>query len=159
VCLLRLTGGEPFTVEAKRIVSGEANLANCNLTREGDLRASFLRGMFPDRQITRRAAHNVALAINDIHIDAIESFERAPDTSFSPDMSLKSSRETRILLESVEDNPRFVQIVQEELERINLVASRRVLPLTSHQLLPGRWPLFHPARRRPLILTSWPAYV
>lgn len=145
VYLLRRAGGEAFFVEAESIVSGEANLASCKLTREGDLRVSFVSGTFPNKQITRRAAHNVALAINDIQLDAIESFKRTPDSSFPPEVSLKSSREMRILLEGVQDNPHFVPIVHEELERINPAASRHVALLSARYRVPGS----HAYTRRP----------
>ncbi|MCW3100814.1 MAG: TerB-like [Chthonomonadaceae bacterium] len=126
VYLLNCAGGEAFSVEAESIVSGEANLARCELTREGDLRASFLRGTFPHKHITRRAAHNLALVINDIHADAIESFLRAPHDSFACEEPLKTSREMRVLLEGVEDNLEFVPIVHAEIERINPAVARRV---------------------------------
>jgi hypothetical protein len=126
VYVLKSQHGETFMVEADNIVCGEANIASSELTREGDLRFSFLRGTFPDDQITHRAAHNVALAINDIQADAIESFRTPPDDPVLSGLELKSEPEMQILLEGVEDNLQFVEVIRQELERIHPAAARRI---------------------------------
>src|SRR6185312_11083922 len=100
--------------------------ASCELTREGDLRISFLRGTFSDKPTTRRAAHNAALAINDIQADAIESFLRPCDALAPAARTRKCPHQIRILLEGVEDNLQFVEMVRHELQRINPAAARRV---------------------------------
>ncbi len=126
VCILRGARGMSLSVQLKRTVSGESNIANCELTRDGDLRASFLQEQFPSDQVTRHAAHNAALALDDIYLDAIESFTRAAGTSFSPDESLKSSGEMRMVLEGAAESAGFRRLVKEELGTINPAASCRI---------------------------------
>lgn len=96
------------------ISAGEANLASCELTQEGDLRASFHRGAFADTATIQRAASNAARVLDDIQSDVILSFQRGTPEDDRKNWE-KDCHEMHILLESVEDNPDFASLVKEQL--------------------------------------------
>jgi hypothetical protein len=104
------------------IAAGEANLSSSRLDEDGNLRVSFHRGTFRDRQAVLRAARSAALIVHDIQADAIGSFERS-DASAHPE--LRAHAEVRILIESVDENPAFARLVGEQLATLNPVAARR----------------------------------
>lgn len=113
--------GALFMLEGKKpINSGEANLASSDLDANGDLRVSFHKGRFSSKKVTRRAAQNAAVAINDIQGDTIESFLRVPELDegvFEPPQ--KAFKDIKILIEGVDENPEFSQLVKEELDALN----------------------------------------
>lgn len=123
---LRSTEGHLFLLEvAKRISAGEANVASSEIDQAGNLRVSFHRGRFRDDETVLYAAECAALIVNDIQADAIESFQRPPG-----DDGLPRSSDVEILLESVDDNPAFADMVRLALASLNpaAAASTRVVP-------------------------------
>ena len=112
------------------ISAGEANLASCELTQDGDLRASFHRGAFADLEVIQRAASNAALVLDDIQRDVIESFQRVAHSEDHRKDWQKDSKEMQILLECVEDNPEFTSFVKMQLQQLHPVLqnSVRVVP-------------------------------
>lgn len=119
VFALRLGEDELYLLEVTdHLAAGEANIASSELDRDGNLRISFHRGAFPDREIIQRAAYNAALAVNDIQADTIESFRRPSNSDVGSD-SFKAADEIQILLEGVDDNLEFANLVREQLQRIN----------------------------------------
>lgn len=102
------------------LAAGEANLASGQLDPLGNLRVSFHRGAFSDPETTRRAAHNLALVIDDIQGDAVESFQRPTPADIA-----RAAQDMEILLEGVDDNLEFADLVMQELERIKPKAAAR----------------------------------
>lgn len=117
---LQKASGETFLVEGSDAISaGEANIASSELSPTGDLWVSFQRGSFADRETARRASQNVALIVDDIQRDIIDTFSRS--TSEHPttgSFHLKSSHDIRIFIENTDDNLAFADMVKEELTRI-----------------------------------------
>jgi hypothetical protein len=101
------------------ISAGEANLASCELTQDGDLRASFHRGNFSNSETVQRVASNAALVLTDIYRDVIESFQRQPPSSGNQKEWRKDAHEMHILLETVSDNPEFASLVQSYFQQSN----------------------------------------
>jgi hypothetical protein len=129
VYALRLGQDELFLLEiANKLAAGEANVAGSQLDPAGNLRISFHRGAFPDAETTRRAVTNAALVVNDVQGDAIESFRRK-----STPEGLKTADDMEILLEGVEDNFDFVELVRKTLELINPDAAARARCVPSMQ--------------------------
>lgn len=118
VFALDLGDGRMYLLELQNqpLSVGEANIATCELTAEGDLRVGFHRGAYTSDDALHRSAHYTAITINDFLKDIVESFWRgaAPEGG-----ALKTSREIQILLESTDDNPRFVELVQAHLRQIS----------------------------------------
>lgn len=110
-----------------RIAAGEANIASSELDQDGNLRISFHHGMFGDHETVLYAAGSAALVVNDIQADVIESFHRAPKDV--PD-TMRQPSDIVIMLESVDDNPAFADLVCLSLLRINptAAAQTRVVP-------------------------------
>lgn len=117
------------------IATGEANLASSELTADGDLRVSFHRGAFGSPAAQRFAIHSAAFIVNDMQADVIGSFDGAPAVAAEGDLplKLKTAAEMRILLEGVDDNPEFANLVAEELVRVNPRLRGRVKPVPSLQ--------------------------
>ena len=92
------------------LAAGEANLASSQLDASGNLRVSFHRGAFADAETTRQAAHNLALVIDDIQGDSVESFQRP-----GPQDIAKAAENMEILLEGVDDKMKS-KLHQIELE-------------------------------------------
>lgn len=105
-----------------RISAAEANLAGSEIDRDGNLRLSFHHGLFADDATTRYAAGSAALVVNDIQADAIESFRR-PEGDASE--SSRRQAEVQILIEAVDDNPGFAELVRLELSQLNPAAAAR----------------------------------
>jgi len=126
---------ELYLLEGKKpLNAGEANLASSEIDHNGNLRISFHRGNFRNSEITRKAAHNAAVAINDIQADTIQSFKRNPDLDadlFEPPG--RSFDAIQILLEGVEENPDFANLVAEELTKLNLELAPRIRTTVSLQ--------------------------
>ena len=85
-----------------------------NSTRKGNLRLSFHRGAFDNQEAQNRSAYSTAYVISDFLRDTVDSFWRA-----TPIPSLKTSKEILILLERTDDDPRFAELVQEQLCQLN----------------------------------------
>ncbi len=127
VISLQKGSGEIFLLESDNPLSaGEANMASSELTPSGDLRVSFSRGAFSNRETTRRGAFNVAAVIDDIQRDTIETFQ-LPDGIGE---GLKSNQEIQILIEETDDNLEFADLVLEELLARNseLKDKSRIVP-------------------------------
>jgi len=99
------------------LVAGEANLASAELTPEGDLRFAFHRGAFADDTVTAYVTHCAALVVNDIHGDAVLSFERAASAAHTG--GCKPVEAVALLLESPNENPGFADGVAAEFRRLN----------------------------------------
>jgi hypothetical protein len=110
------------------IGTGEANLASSELTADGDLRVSFHRGAFGSPAAQRFAVHSAAFIVNDMQGDVIGSFYGAPQAH-----GQKAAEEMRILLEGVDDDPEFANLVAAELARVNPQLRGRVKPVPSLQ--------------------------
>jgi hypothetical protein len=110
-----------------RIGAGEANIASSELDKDGNLRISFYHGMFVDHETVLYAAGSAALVVNDIQADVIESFYR--NFQDTPD-ALRKPGDIVIMLESVDDNPAFADLVCLSLLRLNAIAAAqtRVVP-------------------------------
>jgi len=127
VISLQKGSGEIFLLESNNPLSaGEANIASSELTPSGDLRVSFSRGAFFDRETTRKGAFNVATVIDDIQRDIIETF-------YNPigiDENMKSNHDIQILTEETDDNLEFANLVLEELLSLNpaLKGKSRIVP-------------------------------
>ncbi|NJN84717.1 MAG: cyclic nucleotide-binding domain-containing protein [Caldilineaceae bacterium] len=103
---------------ANTINAGEANVASSELTHEGDLHISFHRGAYATAAAQTYAAQCAAIVINDIQSDVISSFQgvSAEDPSLA---ASKTAQAMKILIEGVDDNPTFADLVVMELERVN----------------------------------------
>lgn len=93
---------------------GEANIASSELNAEGDFRLSFHRGAYDNEEALRRSVHSTAFTVDDLLRDVVVSFWRGKMVN-----SLKASSEIQVFLESTDDNPRFVELVQEQLCQLN----------------------------------------
>lgn len=120
VFALRETGRDLILLEFPDPISaGEANLASCEFTQEGDLRASFHRGSFPDAETIKKAVINAVLVLTDIYKDVIESFQRFPPPPQDQKEYPKEAGQMQILLENVSDNPEFASLVQRHFQQCN----------------------------------------
>jgi hypothetical protein len=127
VYALRLGDAQLFLLEVPdRIVAGEANMASSELDRAGNLRISFHRGTFSDQDTVLNAATSAALVVNDIQMDVVDSFQR-PATAPAV---LKPPTDIQILIENVDENAAFADLVCQQLQLLNLSAARqcRVVP-------------------------------
>jgi hypothetical protein len=123
--------GRWLLVEVDNVLSAaEANLASSEFTLDGNVKFSFHRGAFPDPETVQRAAFNLAVVINDVQEDVIQSFQRPPQPEPDPITFTKQADEIQIHLESVEENLDFASRVIRELERINrdVASLARVVP-------------------------------
>ena len=120
------------------IAAGEANLASSELGRDGNLHVSFHRGAFADLHTTRHAALSAALVVNDIQLDVIESFERPAIAHDRGEERLKTHQEMLILLESVDDNLQFADLVSEQLQRIDPRLRDRIGTVPSLREVPAQ---------------------
>ncbi len=109
--------------------AGEANIASCELGRDGNLRITFHRGAFADEAALGRAAYYAAHTVYDIQADVIGSFYQMADMAGV----LKTADDIRILLERVDDNPAFVELVQEQLQHFNSKTAGQVRIVPSLQ--------------------------
>lgn len=118
----------------KPINAGEANLASSEIDLEGNLRVSFHRGQFKTLQITKKAAYNAAVTIDDIQADTLQSFLRNPklDEGMLTTPS-KAYESIQILIEGVDDNPYFASLVLEALGQRNPGIQSRVRTTVSLQ--------------------------
>lgn len=121
---LRLGDDRLFLLELPNPLSaGEANISSSEFTPTGDLRISFHRGAFASDQALHRAVSSTAFTINDFLVDIVESFQRMPDSASA---CQKVSGQIQVLLESTDDNPRFVENLQEQLRQTNLALRDQV---------------------------------
>ncbi|MEA5565365.1 hypothetical protein [Anabaena sp. UHCC 0399] len=124
---LQKGSGELFLLEAANpLNAGEANIASSELTANGDLRISFNRGSFSNQDAAQRAAYNLAVVIDDIQRDIIDTFSRPANAN---DV-IKKSENIEILLENTDDNLDFAEAVQTELGKIasEIGLKSRVVP-------------------------------
>lgn len=110
---------------ADALAAGEANIAGCELDRNGDLRISFHRGAFADEAAVQRAAEYAAFTLNDIQADVIGSFLH-PSGEVA-----KRAEDMRILMEEADDNPRFAPAVLAQFGALNAVMADRVCSVPS----------------------------
>jgi len=130
---LRLGEDELYLLEVPGpLPAGEANVASSEIDRDGNLRIAFHRGAFPDQATVQRAAYNAALAVNDIQADTVESFRRPIPPGGIRDR-LKTAEEVHILLEGVDDNLEFAELVCQQLQGINPQAGARARSAPSLQ--------------------------
>jgi hypothetical protein len=110
--------------------AGEANIASSELGRDGNLRITFHRGAFADEAALHRAAYYAAHTVYDIQADVIGSFYQAATPGSGMAGVLKTAADIRILLERVDDNPAFVELAQEQLQRFNpqVAGQARIVP-------------------------------
>lgn len=131
VYAMRYADERLYLVSVSQPVSvGEANLASCELDAAGNLRFSFQRGAFGNSQATQYAVHCAASVMNDIQADVIQSFQRPAGTIGS----LKAASSMQILIEGVDDNLNFADLVQAELIQINpdLNSQTKTVPSLQH---------------------------
>ncbi len=115
------------------IATGEANLASSELTADGDLRVAFHRGAFGSPAAQRFAVHSAAFIVNDMQADVIGSFYGMPAPADAAEHPLKQAEAMRILLEGVDDEPEFANLVAEELAQVNPQLRGRVKSVPSLQ--------------------------
>lgn len=116
VIALRLEGKKLYLMELPNNPdgAGESNIASSEFNAEGNLRLSFHRGAFDNPEAQNRSAFSTAHVIGDFLRDTVESFWRA-----TPIPSLKSADDILILLERTDDDPRFADLVREQLIQLN----------------------------------------
>ena len=109
---------------------GEANLAGSELDTDGNLRFSFHHGAFTNANAVPFAAHCAALIVDDIQSDVIQSFQRPPEAIGS----LKAAHTMKILLENVDDNLSFAEMLRTELIQLkpDLTGQIRIVPSLQH---------------------------
>ena len=113
---LRLSNDKLYLLELPGGLAsvGEANIASSELNAEGDFRLSFHRGAYDNEEALRRSVHSTAFTVDDLLRDVVVSFWRGKMVN-----PLKTSSEIQVFLESTDDNPRFVELVQEQLCQLN----------------------------------------
>lgn len=116
IVALRFSGSKLFLMELQDNPdgAGESNIASSEFNAEGNLRISFHRGSFETQEAQNRSAYCTAYVIHDFLRDTIDSFWRA-----KPIPSIKSSKEILVLLESTDDDPRFAELVQEQIYQLH----------------------------------------
>jgi hypothetical protein len=123
VVALRLDGNKLYLLELPDNPdgAGESNIASSEFNPQGDLRISFHRGSFDNQQAQNRSAYCTAHVIHDVLRDTVDSFWRP-----MPLPSIKSHNDIQILLESTDDDPHFVELVQEQLCRLSPQVSDQI---------------------------------
>jgi hypothetical protein len=123
VIALRLGGDRLFLMELPNNPdgAGESNIASSEFNPDGNLRISFHRGAFENQQAQNRSAFCTAHVIGDFLRDTVDSFWRA-----TPIPSIKSSEGILVLLESTDDDPRFAELVQDQLCQLNRKFARQI---------------------------------
>ena len=123
VLALRLGGQRLYLLELDDDPNGagEAQIASSEFNQAGDLRIAFHRGAFDTPAAQQRSADSTAYVINDFLRDTVDSFWRA-----APVPGAKPSADIQILLESTDDDPRFTDLVQAHLRRLNPVVGRQI---------------------------------
>ncbi len=128
---LRLDDEHLYLLEIPdRISAGEANMASSELDKQGNLRISFHRGMFSDQDTVLNAAYSAALVVNDIQTDVIESLQRPAGASQT---ELKQPADIQILIESVDDNAAFADLLCQQLRRLSPIAANHARIVASLQ--------------------------
>ena len=128
---LRLDDEHLYLLEIPdRISAGEANMASSELDKEGNLRISFHHGMFSDQDTILNAAYSAALVVNDIQTDVIESLQRPTDAAQT---GLRQPADIQILIESVDDNAAFADLLCQQLHSLNPIAARHARIVASLQ--------------------------
>jgi hypothetical protein len=116
VVALRLEGKKLYLMELPNYPdgAGESNIASSELNREGNMRISFHRGSFENQEAQNHSVFSTAYVIDDFLHDTVDSFWRA-----TPTPSVKTSKEVLILLERTDDDPRFAELVRQQLCQLN----------------------------------------
>ncbi len=123
-----------FLLEVSEYLSaGEANVASSEVEHDGNLRISFHRGQFGTPDTILHAAYCAALVVNDIQMDVLDSFQLASAETDTAAPNLKAAADIQILLESVDDNVEFAELVKRELRIINPPAAGRTRVVPSLQ--------------------------
>lgn len=123
-----------FLIEGKDPISaGEANMANSTLDQEGNLRVALARGTFSSPEATQWAAFSAAIVIQDIQADVIGSFRRSPQEQERLRGSIKLEPEMQILVEGVDDNPEFAELICQQFSQLNPDLAPRIKAVTSLQ--------------------------
>jgi len=123
VIALRLGGNRLFLMELPDNPdgAGESNIASSEFNADGNLRISFHRGLFENQAAQNRSAYCTAYVISDFLRDTVDSFWRA-----NVILDVKTAKEIQILLESTDDDPRFAELVQEQLNQLNTKVSDQI---------------------------------
>ncbi len=123
VIALRLGGDRLFLMELPDNPdgAGESNIASSEFNADGNLRISFHRGLFENQAAQQRSAYCTAYVIHDFLRDTVDSFWRA---KLIP--NVKTAKQIQILLESTDDDPRFAELVQAQLDQLNAKVSDQV---------------------------------
>lgn len=112
-------GNMQFLLEDDCLIPvGEANIAVSEFTASGDLRISFHQGDFSTPEALSMAVKATAFILNDIQKDVIGSFYRSVEEETKLKKQIKLANEIQILIEGVDENPRFASLVAEELFQI-----------------------------------------
>lgn len=90
--------------------AGEANIASSEFDPECNLRISFHRGSFDNEAAQSRSAYSSAYVLQDLLRDTVDGFWRAV-----PIQSVKPSEDIQVLLESTDDDPRYTELVREQI--------------------------------------------
>src|SRR5512142_134764 len=116
VVALRLEGQKLYLTELPNNPdgAGEANIASSEFTVEGNIRISFHRGAFDNQEAQNRSVFCTAHVISDFMRDTVDSFWRGTAIPF-----IKTSTEVQVLLERTDDDPRFAELVREQLCQMN----------------------------------------
>ncbi len=123
-----------FLLEISEYLSaGEANIASGELGQDGNLRISFHRGRFGSPDTTQYAAYCAALVVNDVQMDVIGSFQQAAAHNDGGLSHSKAADDIQILLEAVDDNLEFAELVRHKLVQINPLAASRTRTVPSLQ--------------------------
>ena len=123
-----------FLLEGRDPISaGEANLTSAGLDSEGNLRVSFARGAFATPEAIQWAAHSAAMVIADIQSDVLGSFRHplADPSGLQP--PAKREADMHILVEGVEDNAAFADLVCQELRQLQPLLGERIHAVASLQ--------------------------
>ncbi len=122
-----------FLLEAKKTtIAGDANIAATDFTEDGDLRVAFHRGTFMDATALERVTFNVAVTINGLHEEMVESFSRPEGAPASADYH-KKHQSINILLESTDDNPHFTSLIAQQLEYMDPSLKGKIILVPSLQ--------------------------
>ena len=134
---LQKGSGERFLLEMnKPINAGEANVASSELTAGGDLRISCNRGSFSTRKATQVGAYNMAIVVDEIQQDILDTFSRPAGEVNAP----KATNDIQILIENTDDNLEFPELVLKELGKIDrsLIKRSRIVPSLKNVALEER---------------------
>lgn len=111
----------------KALNAGEANISSSELDYDGNLRIAFHRGNFSTKTIEKRAASYLAVVIEDIQADVLQSFIRED----GPEPVVEKANNMAICIEKTPENPKFANRVKTELENSNPALRGRISETSS----------------------------